>query len=231
MIKIGVQLSFFMIVPLFAQSQINSSSVFLTDVKGVPITTNTESDISGSPFFISSWSNGDITIKNGAVVNDVSIKLNLFTNEVHYLGGENGKMELVANRGSIRAIMFKKISENGVETLKFRIGFPAINSKNLESFYLVICEGNCVLVKSISKKIQEIKPFNSAVTEKKFVEDENLYLFKNNKIIRVKKNKDFIIEHLNDRQEIIQKYVSENKLKCKTENDLVRIVNYYNGLE
>lgn len=215
-------------------SQVNISGGFgsvISDIKGTPISSSSNSDVSGSPFFISSWSEADMVLSNGAVLNRIPIKLNLATHEVHVLKDEKEKVEIVANPGSIKSVAIKNLTENDINSYTFRIGFPPIDRMSANTFYLVLADGRAKLLKLISKKIVEEKPFNSAVAEKKFVENEGLYLFYEGAMIRVKKNKDFFVTIFGEQKDLVEKFVSENKLKCKSEWEMIRIVDYFNKLD
>jgi hypothetical protein len=216
------------------RSQINTSGGFgsvLSDIKGTPISSNSNSDVSGSPFFIATWSEADIVLASGAVLNRIPIKLNLATHEVHVLKDEKEKVEMVANPGSIKSVAIKSLTENDINSYNFKIGFPSIDRMSTNTFYLVLADGKTKLLKLISKKIVEEKPFNSAVAEKKFVENEGLYLFYDGEMIRVKKNKDFFVMTFGQQKDLIEKFLTENKLKCKTEKEMIRVVDYFNELD
>lgn len=172
-----------------------------------------------------------MVLSNGAVLNRIPIKLNLATHEVHVLKDEKEKVEIVANPGSIKSVAIKNLTENDINSYTFRIGFPPIDRMSANTFYLVLADGRAKLLKLISKKIVEEKPFNSAVAEKKFVENEGLYLFYEGAMIRVKKNKDFFVTIFGEQKDLVEKFVSENKLKCKSEWEMIRIVDYFNKLD
>jgi hypothetical protein len=225
---------FFISIANLCYSQVNISGGFgsvISDIKGTPISSNSNSDVSGSPFFISTWCDADIVLASGAVLNRIPIKLNLSTHEVHVLKDEKEKMEIVANPGSIKSIAIKSLTENDINSYTFRIGFPPIDRMSANTFYLVLADGRAKLLKLISKKIVEEKPFNSSVAERKFVENEGLYLFYGGVMIRVKKNKDFFVTTFGEQKDQIEKFVTENKLKCKTEKEMIRVIDYFNELD
>jgi len=47
---------------------------------------------------------------------------------------------------------------------------------------------------------------------------------------RISKNNESIIEALSDKKSLVQEYVEKNKLKCRKEEDLVKVFNYYNSI-
>ncbi|MCD6556589.1 MAG: hypothetical protein J7K64_05280, partial [Bacteroidales bacterium] len=64
----------------------------------------------------------------------------------------------------------------------------------------------------------------------KFVKENKYYIYINNKIYSVKRNKRKILKFFNDKTERVEKFASENNLSFKNDSDLTKIFNYYNSL-
>ncbi len=215
-------------------AQVNVSGGFgavISDIKGTPVVSNRNAEIDGSPFLTDTWLTGDITLKNGAKVSGIATRLNLATNELHILKTENGvNSEIIVQKGSINAVTIFEPSVSGLIGRNFRIGFPPVDGFDENTFYEMVVSGQASLVKNLRKKVIEEKPFNSAVATKKFVEYENYYVFIGGKMIRYKKGKEFALELLADKKTEIENFLSANKLKCRSENDFGKVLEYYNSI-
>ncbi|MFM8912586.1 MAG: hypothetical protein ACKOE6_06675 [Flammeovirgaceae bacterium] len=215
-------------------AQVNVSGGFgavISDIKGTPVVSNRNSEIEGSPFLVDTWLTGDITLKNGAKINNIATRLNLATNELHIMKTENGiNTEIIVQSGSISAVTIYESAVTGLNGRNFGIGFPAVDGFNQNTFYEIIVNGPASLVKNLRKKVVEEKPFNSAVATKKFVEYENYYVFVGGKMNRYKKGKEFILQVLEDKKNEIEKFLTENRIKCRTENDCSKVLEYYNSI-
>jgi hypothetical protein len=49
-------------------------------------------------------------------------------------------------------------------------------------------------------------------------------------MIRLKRTKSGILDVLSDKKEFIEKFVSDNKLTIKSDDDLAKVFTYYNSL-
>lgn len=214
--------------------QVNVSGGFgsvISDIKGTPVVSNRSSDIEGSPFLFDNWFTGDVTLKNGAKISNIATRLNLATNELHIIKTENTvNTEIIVQSGSITAVTIYEPTVAGLIGRTFRIGFPAVDGFDQNSFYEVIVNGEASMARNLQKKVVEEKPFNSAVATKKFVEYENFYVFIGGKMIRYKKGKEFILHILADKKSEIEKFLLEKKVKCKSENDCAKVLEYYNSI-
>lgn len=215
-------------------AQVNVSGGFgavISDIKGTPVVSNRNAEIDGSPFLTDTWLTGDITLKNSAKVSGIATRLNLATNELHIMKTENGvNSEIIVQKGSIDAVTIFEPSVSGLIARNFRIGFPSVDGFDENTFYEMVVSGQASLVKNLQKKVIEEKPFNSAVATKKFVEYENYYVFIGGKMVRYKKGKEFVLQILADKKAEIESFLAEKKLKCRSENDCVKVLEYYNSI-
>jgi hypothetical protein len=113
---------------------------------------------------------------------------------------------------------------------KFQTGFQLIDKQDQRNFYQVLAEGKCGLVKSITKSISERKNELSGEVAKEFETTENLYLFVKGELKRLKKDRDFVMAELADKQLPVNRFVLDNKINFKNLDQIVKLLNYYNSL-
>jgi hypothetical protein len=52
----------------------------------------------------------------------------------------------------------------------------------------------------------------------------------NNRLIPLKKGKDFILTQLADNKQALIQFINTNDLDCKNRQDIIKLVSYYNSL-
>lgn len=199
----------------------------LTDLKGEPLLTGNAVYEDGTPFFINEWLVGNLISENKRKFAGVFVKLNLQTDRVNYQYQET-KAERVAGEGVVREIEFKDPSR--LDTVRFRCHFPPIDKHDLKTFYQVLADGKVTLLKQIKKIFIEEKAFNSATITRRFDTQNSYYIFKDEKMALLKRTKSGLLNVLSDQKELIEKFISNNKLTIKSDNDLAKIFAYYNSL-
>lgn len=215
-------LLFFLIIvyPSFTQIiNLGNENSALTDIKGEPFLEKKFIDIDGHPFLNDSWQLADVLLTSGLAYKDINIRLNIVNQQVHYLT-KDSKNEWVIGKGLIKSIKFP-------------------TGHTYEIFYdekgsQLICEplvtGKCKLLRLDMKNIVEEKMFNSATVTKKFVTETNYYLFIKNRLEKIKKSKKDILGLVSDRSVEMEKYIISTKNKCKTQAELIALIEFYNTI-
>jgi hypothetical protein len=219
--------------PLYSPSSItNLGSSYslndrLTDLKGEPLLTGNAVYEEGSPFYLNEWTVGNLILASKKKYADVFVKLNLQTDKVHYQYQET-KAERVAGDGIVREVELK--DPGRLDTVRFRCHFPPIDRYDLKTFYQVLADGKVILLKQIKKIFIEEKAFNSATITRRFDTQNSYYVFKDEKIARLKRSKSGILDVLSDQKDLVEKFISNNKLTIKSDDDLAKVFTYYNSL-
>jgi len=204
-----------------------ASQIFITDVNGRPFE-NKYADISGSPYFNDNYKFADIKLKQGRTFINVKTKIDLAAQETYFISS-NG-IEAVMEAGMVKEITYADTTVEGIIFYKFQTGFPPVDMKTGNHFYQVLAEGRCSFVKSITKKVSVRKNELSGEVVKDFETYENYYLFVKGEMKRLKKDKDFILAELSDKQAQVNQFVQSNKTNFKNNDHLVKLLNYYNSL-
>jgi hypothetical protein len=222
------------VIQLTAQAQNESfvgdlqhNNVHVYDANGKPFV-NPNLDIAGTPFYVPEWKYGYIITTDNKVYSKRLLRLNLQTNEVHYLSESNTEMSLHA--GSVKEIFINDSSKFPAMQYRFQSGLPTIDDQNEFSFYQVISKGKISLLKSFRKAIITEKNELSGEINKEFRTYEDYYIFTGASIIRIKKNNDFFLPLLKDKKAEIEQYIKKANLGTRNAGDIKMILDYYNSL-
>ncbi|HWK06419.1 MAG TPA: hypothetical protein VNS58_22450 [Puia sp.] len=185
-------------------------------------------DVEGSPFFKDEWVEGTVISANDKKYDHIKLRLNLQTQEWHFLAKDN--TEMTVPKGTIKEILLYDSAGNNKKGTTFQCGFPAIDAQDKDNFYQVLSQGKVWLLRSLRKTISQRKDDLSGDVRKEFVTYEVYYLFAGGTLQRVKKDKSFFLTLLADKKNRLEDFINENKLKFKSADDFVRVIDYYNSL-
>ena len=203
-------------------------SIKVFDANGRPFV-NPANDIAGSPFFLADWKYGNVTLNNDKVYSKRLLRINFQSQEIHYLTENNLEMSLPA--GSVKEITLIDSVKFPASQYLFRSGFPSIDNQNEKNFYLFVSKGKISLIKSFRTNVLvEQNDFTGQIT-KEYRIYEDYYFFTGAAILRIKKDKAYLVGILKDKKENIEVFIQTNNLSCKSIQDIKKIIDYYNLLQ
>lgn len=183
---------------------------------------NIPANVVGSPYFEEKFIFGTVFIKDSESYN-AKMRYNAYNDEIEMK--EQGKTISLMKRDYIKAEM------NGT-----MIAIHGYMSKNLlkKGYFMELNKGEAKLLLKKSMELSEGKKATSSYSKDsppKFSAKEEYYISKNdNPANQIKLKAKDIINTLSDKKSELEAYVKENKLKIKTSEDAVLLVNYYNSL-
>ena len=204
-----------------------ADQIAISDVNGRPFE-NRYADVTGSPYFDAGYKFAKIILKEGKRFTNIQTKVNLLTQETVFITANEKEAYLQA--GMVKEIAYADSTDKGILQYKFQTGYPAVDKQTTNNFYQVLAEGRCSLLKSITKNISERKSELSGEIAKEFEATENYYLFANNEMKRLKKDKAFILSQLADKQVELDQFIQSNKINCRNTADLIKLFTFYNSL-
>jgi hypothetical protein len=226
-----------LLVPAIAKPQANPNAsisaasmgpgaapMFITDVNGMPYRETSLSEVEGHPFLIEEWSRGLVKFKDGSYVKDIPVQFDIHNNKLYFKRNEQ-RFEFIQ---PIQEFVLT-VAKNGDSVRKlYRNGFPSTDRNTEETFYEVLTDGKFQLLHYHSKVVDEVKLYNGP-EKKKFVPKDMLFaLVPGQKIVKLKKDKESIIQALPDYAPVINKIVAEKKLKLKKEEDIATLFSLLN---
>ncbi len=112
----------------------------------------------------------------------------------------------------------------------FRNGFPAVDGNNEKSYYEVLADGKYQLLKRTSKDIVEERAPGATFATKQIKPTVRYYMTTPTGLVKVRKDKKGILAVLKDKSTEIAKFAENNNLSFKEDEDLAKLVTYYNSL-
>jgi hypothetical protein len=182
---------------------------------------------SGTPFFDENYKYADIVLSKTRKFTSVKMRIDLEMHMVQFIAsGMEGELQ----PGIVKEVSYVDTTADGILFYKFRTGYPASDNRTSNHFYIVMAEGSCSLLRLVEKKITQRK---NEITNEVFKDYENVesfYLFTKGEMKRLKKDKDFIMAELADKQVQVNEFVQANKINFRNMDQLVKLINYYNTL-
>jgi len=190
----------------------------LENTNGLKITTNKR--VEGTPFFCNEWHWGYIRFPNGAVVDSIKMRFNALANELYFLDGEK---EYYLN-DFYSEFGYEDTDKEGSPKVVIKTGFPTAGKNNLKTNYQLLTGGNYILLKSVSKELQENRSLDGQ-TYYRIVEEINYFVFNSitKSMTPVRKGVQQLEADFPDLKQQITDYCKNTKQKCKTEAGLIEL--------
>jgi hypothetical protein len=210
--------------------QAQSANPFMKDAYGRPLYLRTSYVAEGSPYFYDDYCFAEITTTNGKVYPDVKVKIDLINKYIIYIT-ESGD-EMIATT-AIHQVKFMSFIYNETaygETILRGFNYP-LNAAD-GNIYQVLEDGKTKLLKEVIVTYSDTKKYGEANITRVFTKKEIFFaVFENKtKLRKVDKNKTSLISMFETKQTDIRNYIENQKLKCKSEQDLIKVFNYYNSI-
>jgi hypothetical protein len=209
------------------QHQAATVSVYGPDAasKKIPL-----SRVKGSPFLNDEWQLASLYDENAQLINVVPVRLNLATDEFHFLWKEQ---ELVAgDNNKVTLIVFHINNDSSSVGPMFIKNIPelVLNKKPLRAFVRVMNAGKCQLLKYTNRRVY---PAEDSLfgTQKRYVfKDVNFYFLKTeNKVDKIKKlTSEHFLALIPDAY-LHKEWIEKNQLNFRREEDILLFLDYYNA--
>lgn len=188
-------------------------------------------DVEGSPFLYSFFTNSFLEFNDGKWFIGPKVRFNVTNQKLHYQGANDA--ELVLQDGVIKRVSFFIPSGKDSINYVFGCGYPAISANSYYTFYQEYNMGTATLLRFINKTVVERKTSANINPYKEFSEVSVYYVYNSRykKIEKWRKGKEFILEMLFDRQELVNQFMNDNKLSSKSPEEVIKIIQYYNNLK
>jgi hypothetical protein len=180
--------------------------------------------IDGSEYLSEEWTKGRITMNNGAIIDTIYLRLNVYKNEMHYLyknveysicSPENIRKISIGDRKFIHSLYKKDEGKNSQGYFEVLVDGKA---KLLALYYITKINANYNVVLDAGNKNDRLE-----LKERYFIATEN-------SIVEIDKKGKCIFDNLGDKGDILRKRIKEEDLSFKKKEDLVKIITYVNGM-
>jgi hypothetical protein len=184
--------------------------------------------IKGSPFWMEDYSIASLYSYDNLMLGKARVKMNFLTNEIYYLDKEG--RELVAPREIVSKVVIHPPSDTSKKLTVFRSS-PAeifLNDKPVYDYVQELNEGDLKLMKLTRRKVGSADSLFGTMKRYFFTTDEYFFVAYKRSINHVKKlSRESILAYVPASSEF-DKWISDNKISFKKEEDIVRFFNYYN---
>jgi hypothetical protein len=212
----------FLLIVLVAGIRYGAHSQAQTFTNSIPVKEVDYTNVIGFPYLYNEWYNGSATLADGKIYHNVQVKYNEKDDELYFKGSDDQPMKFTE---PVRS--FTIVVGNNAHTFKQGFNGPGFTR---EAYLEVLAEGKVKLLKRISKSIIDNKEYASAETTRRFMEVTKYLLAKGDEIQPVKREVKSLIAAIGDKQEQLTQYAKDNKLNGKSDEELIKLVNYYNSL-
>lgn len=188
-------------------------------------------NIKGSPFLSDMFSDSCFAqLRNEKVYGGLKLRFNLETNKVHFQDKE--KKEFVADNGVIKRFSIKTFDGRDFVEYIFGCGYPESPGITPYTYFQEFNFGSAVFLNLMTKYIVERKTLATVDPQKQYDTKNTYYVYNSNskKLVKWRKGKEFILDILADKATEVKKYIDENNIDCKSSEDIIRVLQFYNNL-
>ena len=205
-----------------AVSNYSPPPVHLQDVFSTAVQPKGSAGVEGSPFIFDNWLLAKLTLTDGRVADSMFIKLNAFTNKIHFKDEDGEELEVAININEITII-----DENPAwHDVVFRTGYE----HDFNSFFQVLSDGKRIqLLKKIMVIKWETRPLGEEA-KKTFQLDQELFFSVNKNLYSGNKKCSYLAEVFETKQEKILQFISTSDIKCNKADDMKKMSDYINSL-
>lgn len=184
--------------------------------------------IKGSAFYNGQWRKASLYNQADKLIGVYDVKLNLVTHEVHFLDQKG--MELAANDGIVSKVVFIDTVNGKPKNKVFVNNYVTVNNvyNNNKRYAEELNEGPCGLLKVTIRTGLEQDSMFQTLKKYSFQDRQDYYIRVNKRVEKLKKlNKDYLIPFLPQSNDMVT-WAKKNNLKFNREEDVVRMIDYYN---
>ncbi len=203
-------------------------AVHEVNFEGVPQTSNFAklpySSIKGSPFFLEQFYMGDLYGTNGKYAGRMQVKLNLASQEVHFIG-EKGNEYVAPVSFSKRIIIFSDTSANDTLSV-FERNVPGLqlNGRPITDFVEEMVAGKIKLYKYTKRYVASADSMFGTLKRYYFANTVHYFIANGNEVQLIKKmNLSNIADLVGDRGTLVS-WADKNKLNPRKEEDLIALI-------
>lgn len=209
----------------------SQANPFMTDANSRPLFMRSNYIADGSPYLFEEYQPAEVVLENGKSYSNIKARFNLVEKELVYLDDKGDEMLVTS---PVRSILFySSVNKDGVrEEVKLSSPGKYLNSKE-NTTYIVLSDGKAKLLKQVTVTFSDEKKYGEATITRTFRRKETNFAYlpgKSPEFQKVEKNKSSIIAMFGDKTAEITSFIEKNQLKCKSDEDLVRIFQHYNSL-
>lgn len=184
-------------------------------------------DMHGSPFWNDKWAPALLYLNRGTIVKLKQVKMNLYTQEVHYL--DNNGAELAAETGLVSKVVFLK-AEDSTKVLSVFEARPDYTDNNGKAYFQVLDTGKVQLL-LLQKILRRQENYNalSGKWESGFFSKYHYAISNNGRITPLTALNSNTIAAAIPADTVSKEWLRQNRNKLKNEAEVISFLDFYNG--
>ena len=200
----------------------NNRPVYMKEIFGMHIERTQLAGIDGTPFLFDQWLLARVQLPDDRIADSIYIRLNAFTNKVHFKNEEGEEMQASIPIKEITIIDNNPLWHNAI----FRTGY----TDDFKTFFLVLADGKKMqLVKKMMIIKWETKVLGGE-DKRTFQPDQELFFSANGSLFKQNKKCSALTEIFGTNTEEVLRFINTNDIKCNREADMRKLVDYFNSL-
>ncbi len=180
-------------------------------------------EIRGTPFLTDKWTRGSVTTSRG-IYENLELKYNVYDNALFFNKNEEA-FELQDDIVSF-TLMHKSGTSGEYSTYKKGIEGPGLSA---QQFVQVLAEGRIDLYRLDLKHVSEMSEVNAGMV-KTFTGGIKYYAKKDKAVTLIRADKDSVLLLVPDKSDQVKEFITSNKISFRKEEDLIKVLKYYNSL-
>jgi len=182
----------------------------------------------GSPYFKDEWMKGSVIVKSGEQYDNQLLRLDLISNELHYL--DSTGQEMITTEKAVEVIFKDSVSGRQYRFVHSSAIAVPKSERPLTGWYQLLRMGAANLFRRFQKEIVETRPYGAATYEESIKTSSNYFLAYKEEFYRIKKIKD-IPDIFSDKKNELNKFINSKELSGKNDSDYISVIEYYNSLQ
>jgi hypothetical protein len=180
-------------------------------------------NVNGSPYLVDNWAKGIVKLSNGQTFKNVDLKYDQVEQQLVFKAN-GGKLFNFTD--TVKEFKVSYLVDNKIEEKYFRSGYIG----NKKAFYEVITDGRIQFLKFTAKVIKNNHGYGESDKVKSLDVTDYYYFYKDDKLIRVKRDDKSVLAAMGDKEGEMEHYVAGNKLNMKKSEDIAKAVMHYNSI-
>ena len=191
---------------------------FVNSADGRPLHVIRYAEVEGSPYWSDNFAKLEVKVRQtNKWVTYQRARFDCHKDELEYEHSPDKLMYLG----------YEQISEFRFGQSIFRCDFPKVNEWSGRHFYEVLHDGQTKLLKRINSRLMTEAIFGNVVKSSKFEREEQYFILKQAKMIRIKRKKSSILEVFSEQQDELAGFVKLNNIHFSSDDDLKKVVEFY----
>lgn len=212
------------VITLFMFSGVQAQyAITLDNIDGRPLYANLHGDVQGEPLLFKDWTLATVHLENGDRLKNVKVKYDLIDDLLIFT---DKKDQLFYFRHKVKEFW---LHPEGEADMHFKAGYPAFDGQTGDNFYQVVVNGSIPLLKSRKKTVQESQVYGGTTTQRLLHDVETWMVYNEGKLIKIRKNKNSILEAVDKDSAVLNELFSKNKYNLRKDEDLIALFRDYNA--